>query len=443
MKRSLISRLFVVAIAVGLVLSCGGGDAEVETVKAVGPTPIIVLAIDGLRADSLGAYGALAKTPAFDALAAESVLFESAFAQAPQIQPSLATLFSGMYPTTNALRSPGDYMADEAQTLAEILGSAGYSSAAFVEGGSGSSDYGLAQGFGSYQTVAEPGTAAIDWMRAHVEENFLLVFGGWSRPALEKVSALLADGGRPEGMDTRIQEVLASRATDTPIEFDDEDLQWAKTWYAARVQVIDDLLDGFMTEFRGLGLDQRAILVVLGSNGFALQEHGDLFGESLYTPVTHVPVMIRMPSGKDAQIVSKVVEVVDLMPTLLELVGQEKPIGTQGSSLLPILEGAGQPPYVAFGESPQFGGQRFVALGGMGMVGGIAGENAAIYNLGADPLQLEDLSGSEADKLAVMVRHLEAWEKMVSVVSLDPELKTEEELDEDTLKQLKSLGYIQ
>jgi hypothetical protein len=58
-------------------------------------------------------------------------------------------------------------------------------------------------------------------------------------------------------------------------------------------------------------------------------------------------------------------------------------------------------------------------------------------------LQLNGLSETEADKLAVMVRHLQAWEKMVSVASLDPELRTEEDLDEETLKQLKSLGYIQ
>jgi len=77
------------------------------------------------------------------------------------------------------------------------------------------------------------------------------------------------------------------------------------------------------------------------------------------------------------------------------------------------------------------------------MVSGIAGEGAEIFNLGTDPLQLNDLSQTEADKLGVMVRHLEAWEKMVSVTSLDPNLRTEEELDEDTLKQLKSLGYIQ
>jgi arylsulfatase A-like enzyme len=376
-------------------------------------------------------------------LAAESVRFEWAFAQAPQSQPSLATLFSGLYPTTNGLRSPGDYLADEAATLAEVLGAAGYSTAAFVEGRPGSSDYGLAQGFDSYQTIATPGFAAMEWMGVHADEDFLVVVAGWSNVALEKVNALLEGAGQPEGMSRRVAEVLASRATDQPIEFDEEDLEWARAWYAARIQVVDALLGEFMGQLRDLGLDQRATLVVIGSNGFALQEHGDLFGESLYTTVTHVPVMIRFPGGRDPQIVSKVVEVVDLMPTILELAGQPIPAGIQGSSVVPILEGAGQPPYVAFGESPQSGGQRFAAFGGMGMVSGIAGEGAELYDLNLDPLELVNLAGGEADRLGVMIRHLEAWEKMVAVASLDPALRTEEELDEDTLKQLKSLGYIQ
>jgi len=371
------------------------------------------------------------------------VRFEWAFAQAPQSQPSLATLFSGLYPTTNGLRAPGDYMADEAQTLAEALSAAGYSTAAFVEGLPGGSDYGLAQGFDSYQTVSDPGAQATEWMKSHANENFLLVLAGWSNLALEQVNTLLEGSGQPEGMSQRVAEVLASRATGQPIDFSDEDLEWARAWYAARIQVIDSLLGAFLAEMRSLGLDNRATLIVLGSNGFALQEHGDLFGESLYTAATRVPVFLRCAAGSDVRAIPKIVEVVDLMPTVLDLTGQPFPAGVQGSSVMAILEGAGQPPYVAFGESPQLDGQRFVALGGMGLISGIAGEGAKIFNLGIDPLQLNDLSETEADKLGVMVRHLEAWEKMVSVTSLDPNLRTEEELDEDTLKQLKSLGYIQ
>jgi choline-sulfatase len=447
MKQKSFAKRFMAAVGVCslafvLLMSCGGDEGG-ESGVAAGAHPIIIIALDGLRADALGSYGAPASTPVFDTLAAESVRFEWAFAQAPQSQPSLATLFSGLYPTTNGLRAPGDSMADEAQTLAEVLKAAGYSTAAFVEGLPGTSDYGLAQGFDSYQTVADPGVQAAGWMKAHANENFLLVLAGWSNVALDRVNALLEGAGQPEGMALRVAEVLASRATDQPIDFDDEDLEWARAWYAARIQVIDSLLGNFLAEIRALGLDNRASLIVLGSNGFALQEHGDLFGESLYAPVTRVPVFLRCAAGSDVRPISKVIEVVDLMPTVLDLTGQAIPPGVQGSSVMAILEGAGQPPYVAFGESPQFGGQRFVALGGMGMVSGIAGEGAELFNLTIDPLEIDNLAETETEKLAVMVRHLQAWEKMVSVTSLDPELRSEEDLDEDTLKQLKSLGYIQ
>jgi arylsulfatase A-like enzyme len=440
--KSLATTAAVCSLAILMLMSCGGEKTEEGAVVA-GAHPVIIIALDGLRADALGSYGALAKTPAFDALAAESVRFEWAFSQAPQSQPSLATLFSGLYPTTNGLRMPGDSMADEAATLAEVFSAAGYSTAAFVEGLPGDSDYGLAQGFDSYQTLDSPGSAAMEWMGAHANDDFLLVLAGWSNVALEKVNALLDGAGRPEGMTRRVAEVLASRATDHPIDFDEEDLEWARAWYAARIQVVDAMLGELIGQLRDLGLDQRATIVVLGSNGFALQEHGDLFGESLYSAVTHVPVMIRFPGGRDPQNVSKVVEVVDLMPTILELTGHPIPAGVQGSSVVPILEGAGQPPYVAFGESPQDGGQRFVAFGGLGMISGIGGEAAELYDLNLDPLELENLAGTEADRLGVMIRHIEAWEKMVAVASLDPELRAEEDLDEDTLKQLKSLGYIQ
>jgi hypothetical protein len=79
----------------------------------------------------------------------------------------------------------------------------------------------------------------------------------------------------------------------------------------------------------------------------------------------------------------------------------------------------------------------------MAMVSGIGGDGAQLFDLGADPLALDDLAAAQPDRLEVMVRHLQAWEKMVSVASLDPNLRTEEDLDEETLKQLKSLGYIQ
>ncbi len=441
MKQLAVLSLLVVAVV--LLLSCGGGTNVEETSAGLpaGPHPVVIIAIDGLRADALGAYGGPVATPAFDALAAESVRFEWAFAQAPEMVPSLAALLSGLYPTTNGLRASGDFLQGDAVTLPEALGGSGVATAAFVEGAPGGSDYGLAQGFDSYQVVAQPGIDGTAWMAQHAGENFVLLIAGWGSTALDEVNQLL--GGDNAVSSERVMEVLASRDGGEPLLFSDEEMVRIRDWYAARTQLIDAFIGDFMNEFKALGLDGKATLVVLGTNGFALQEHGDLFGETLYAPVARVPMMIRLPGGQDASTNQRVVEVMDLMPTLVELSGAELPAGVQGASLVPIISGTATPPYIAFGETQSGTGQRFVALAGYRAV--VTGEDgsAELFNTAIDLFELEDLGAGEADKLAKLTGDLEAWSKMVTATSLDPELRTDAELDDETLKQLKSLGYIQ
>lgn len=441
MKQLTVVSLLIVALV--LLLSCGGGTAVDEGIAGLpaGPHPVVIIAIDGLRADALGAYGAAVSTPSFDALAAESVRFEWAFAQAPEMVPSLASMLSGLYPTSNGLRAPGDHLHADALTLAEVLGGSGVATAAFVEGAPGGSDYGLAQGFDSYQVVAEPGLDGRSWMSRHAEENFVLLIAGWGSRALNEIDQLL-DADRAIGGE-RVNEVLASRGGDDPLLFDDDEMMRVHDWYAARIQLIDVFIGEFMNDFKAAGLDKKATLVVLGANGFALQEHGDLFGETLYAPVTRVPLMIRLPGGQSAGVNSKIVEVMDLMPTLVELSGGEAPAGVQGASLMPVINGTATPPYIAFGEGQGGAGQRFVALAGFRAV--TTGDAAMVefFNTAADPHELTDIAESEPDKLAKLTGDLDAWSKMVTATSLDPELRTDAALDDETLKQLKSLGYIQ
>jgi len=142
-------------------------------------------------------------------------------------------------------------------------------------------------------------------------------------------------------------------------------------------------------------------------------------------------------------LVDKIVELIDVMPTLLDLSEVAVPQGVQGASLVPIMDGSGRPPYIAFSESPHMGGQRAVAMGGMRMLTSVEDGDVLLYDLDADPDELTDIASGASDRVDVLKRHLEAWSKMVSVSSLDPALRTEEELDDETLEQLKSLGYIQ
>ena len=101
----------------------------------------------------------------------------------------------------------------------------------------------------------------------------------------------------------------------------------------------------------------------------------------------------------------------------------------------------GHPPYIAFGESGAAVGQRFAALDGYRLVAGK--DRSELFNLAADPLELNDISAAEGHRVEVLTRHLEAWGKLVAVRSLDPERRSGETLDDATLDQLKSLGYVQ
>jgi arylsulfatase A-like enzyme len=278
-------------------------------------------------------------------------------------------------------------------------------------------------------------------MNQHAAEDFLLLIAGWGSAALDDVSALLGDERAVSK--ERIVEVLASRDGDAPLLFDDDELVRVHDWYAARVQMIDAFIGDFVAAFKAAGLDQRATLVVLGTNGFALQEHGDLFGETVYASVTRVPLLVRFPGGQRTEVNSKIVEVMDLMPTLAELIGAAAPAGVQGSSLLPVIDGTSTPPYIAFGESRRGGGQSFAALAGYRAVATDPDGVIELFHTAADPLELTNATASEPDKAAKLAGDMEAWSKMVAATSLDPALRTDAELDEETLKQLKSLGYVQ
>jgi arylsulfatase A-like enzyme len=386
------------------------------------PHPIIVIDIGTLRADHLGCYGHERNTsPNIDALAGESVLFEWAFGQAPNTAPSQASIFTGLYPATHGMAAEGARLPEEAVTLAEALAEQGYSTSAFVDGGYLSSDFGLDQGFESYDNsrgagLAAIGPKAIAWLEAHASETFLLlihtydVHAPYSSP--DEYREQSSEQGEPE----------------------------AETLYDAEIRFVDDWIGRLMAKIGELGLEERATIVLVADHGDEFREDGSSAHETLYTGVTRVPMMVRLPRALHAGAIPPVVETIDLMPTLLELSGAPQPPGIQGRSLLPLILGEGEPPYIAYGESVFFGGQRSVAMGGYHMILSEAGDGVELFNYLDDPLEHTDLSAQEPDHIEVLRRKLADWEELVARAALGRETAP---MDEDTLEQLRSLGYVQ
>ncbi|MEM6797778.1 MAG: sulfatase-like hydrolase/transferase, partial [Acidobacteriota bacterium] len=149
--------LAAAALAAAALAGCGDrtqGGASGRAPQYSRP-PIVVVNIDTLRADHLGSYGYRRDTsPNLDALAAESVRFEWAFAQAPSTAPSQASILTGRYPRSHGRQLGTERVDPQVETLAEALSEAGYRTAAFVDGGLMSTGAGLEQGFEVYNDDA-------------------------------------------------------------------------------------------------------------------------------------------------------------------------------------------------------------------------------------------------------------------------------------------------
>jgi arylsulfatase A-like enzyme len=459
-------------------ISCGGDDDPF----ALGPHPIVLIDLSSVRADRLGAYGSERPTsPRFDALAAESLRFEWAFASSPDGVPAQGSILTGRYPAGNGQLSESATLPPEVDTLAELLRAAGWQTAAFVDGGYLSAGFGYDQGFEVYEDgrgkgLAESAAKAAAWLEGRAgsaEPFFLLLHGSDALPPFAPPAAareLVAADAAPAtaGFEPTLRSLAAlasSLGGEAPAN---GDLAYAAALYDAELRAIDDTLGAFLDRLRELGVLERATVVVISDHGQELGEHGATLNEGVYATTTRVPFLMRLPGALAAQPVERVVQTADLAPTLLDLTGVAVPNEMQGSSLVPWLRGQGRPPYVAFSDWARPDGALAMTMAGYRLVahripaspndvtdavadgGDIeAGDTAEatspyrveLYHLLADPLEQHDLAAVEPQKTAVMLRRLEEWQRrMGAAASGEGEADS---LDEERLQQLRDLGYIQ
>jgi arylsulfatase A-like enzyme len=441
-----------IACSAGLALLLTGCAGEVPPLA---PRSIILLDIDTLRADHLGCYGyGLPTSPNIDALAAESVRFEWAFSQAPYTAPSQGSLLTGLYPTAHGLVLPSDRLHEEVTTLAETLAAAGFATAGFVDGGHMAAEFGIGQGFQLYHNADRGGLAGmaprvLDWLGEHADERFLLLVHTYDvhtpyDPPEPYRSQFLAGLDPPSPGFTasakQLRDIRVSKYHGSEEVLPPNDVAYARALYDGGIRSADEWIGTYLTEIRRMGLDRDALIVLFSDHGEEFQEHGSVLHEKLYATVTRIPLLIRFPAGGRRGTVSTVVEGVDLMPTLLEAVGVEPPPGLHGESLLPLIRGErpSRPP-LAFGESPFFGIERFVATDEYRLQYSRVHDRVELYSYRDDPHEQRDLA---AERRAVVARMRPAIARWESFVAPTRRRTARGPLSDETRKQLEALGYL-
>ena len=318
-------------LAAASLLCLAAGAGGYSTRHDPGPQNIVLVTLDTTRADRLGLYGdASATTPVLDRLAREGVVFDRVESVAPLTLPAHCSLFTGLYPPHHGVRDNGDEPLDARHgVVAERLRARGLRTAAFVGSAVLAANRGLARGFDVYSDGRRPDRKAphrrpadqviddaLAWLDTVATQPFFL----WVHLYDPHANQTLPDAYRA---------------------------RFAGDPYAGAIAFADAQVGRLLDR-----LDQRrTAIVVAGDHGESLGDHGEEeHGIFLYESTLHVPLIIRAPQI-DPHRVSALISLVDVAPTILDLMHLEAP-RLDGRSLLPLLKDRGAlPERVVYAES--------------------------------------------------------------------------------------------
>jgi len=388
--------------------------------------PVILISIDTLRADRLPIYGyRKVETPAIDALAAESVVFDQAWAHSPMTLPSHASILTGRLPFEHGVRdNMGFALKDGTPTLASLLARDGYATAGFISAYVLRRETGIAQGFASYDD-ALPATSP-EKATGEVQRD--------GAQTLAAAEAWLA--GRS---DSKWFLFLHLYEPHSPYEPPDRFKRFSDP-YDGEIAYADEIVGRLIETLKRRDDYDRALIVLLSDHGEGLGDHGEMeHGIFLYSETTRVPLVVRLPGAKHAgRRVTQPVQHIDLLPTILEELGATGLAGLRGRSLVPVFGGAAVADAGLYAEAlyPRyhFGWSELYALTDA-RYRFIRAPKDELYDIAEDRGERRNVA---AERESTRVAMRQALERLMAGASIDAPAQVSSEARE----QLKALGYV-
>jgi arylsulfatase A-like enzyme len=451
-------------------------DAPAAPVRArrpaVGKPNVVLVVIDTLRADRVSAYGySRDTTPALSGLAREGVLFRNAIAPGNWTVPSTASLLTGTFPVTHgALQMDNAALHPANTTLAEILADAGYRTGAVVSndvalGTSGGFDQGFAfydarpyrrpgyqamlsgfllpfpMAFGGDLSPWRPGSEinrrAFAWLDANARAPFFLFVNYMEPHDPYAPPAPFTDRypGRRLLMPPIEGEIMREHRT-----LSTEEEEHFRAQYDAEVACADASLSALLDRLRQLGAYDDTLVIVTS-------DHGEFFGEHQlmmhatgpYDPVHRVPLVVRYPRGRVRGEEQRYVQLVDVLPTVLDVLGLPIPAFVQGSALPAahhpvIVEAAPNPRFVRMFGGRFARGYEGLYSDGWKLVSHSDGE-AELYDLRNDPGERRNLAAAHPEEVARLRSVMEGYR-----ASLPQLARTG--IDAERRRALQGAGYL-
>jgi choline-sulfatase len=426
-------RFALILSALGFTSTVGAQSAH----QTSEPPSVFLITIDTLRADHLHCYGYnQIQTLALDGLAADGILFTNAFTPAPITNVSHASILTGLQPSSHGVTDFGLPLAPSHATWAELVKPRRYQTAAFIGSivlDSKTLAPGFNRGFDFYDNFPE---------KRHAESPEKTP--RWNR--LERRGMVVVDHaeawmnahpGGPKFVWIHLYDPHDPYEPPPPFS-----TQYKDHLYDGEIAYADSALGNFLDFLKKKGLYDHSLIVVVGDHGEGLGEHNEeTHGIFLYDSTTHVPLIIKLPSGTDAgKSIAAQVRTTDLLPTALEILGIPPPASLDGASLRPLLEQPADSERTLLGETDYpllFGWAplRSIRAGGIKY---IEAPRPELYDLKSDPGELHNIYQPWNDQVKksreILAQARAAHPPATAAASTA--------VGTDTVDELKALGYL-
>jgi arylsulfatase A-like enzyme len=438
----------------------------------------ILVVIDTLRADHLSSYGYEHPTsPEIDRLSREGVIFERVTSNASWTLPAMTALLSGRYPSAEV------YAGSLQTSLVEVLRENHWNTVAFTEGGFASHHFGLDRGFATWREIAGPMRVLADsgrlatvhrkrskeqfnsdiettfgrleaWLRANGSGSFFLLVHTYEvhRPYLRPP---FGDTSLPAGLRAAMDESWYEKVNRHDFAFGEQEIAIVRSLYDGGVHTADAFVGGLRNTLDELDLSDTTLLVLTSDHGEDLADREPLrlgrHGHSLHRELTRIPLIIFDPRQRyPVQRVTTQVRIVDVLPTILDLLEIEPGRDVDGHSLLPLMRGEETSHRGAFAENRSSTNAGPTELSYVDYPNKLIAKyspegellSADLYDLDADPREMRNVAEEQPEVLAHVSEKLRLLREELDEVG--PALfMLPDKVPEALQRRLEGLGYIE
>lgn len=375
--------------------------------------PIVLVTLDGISGEQVPLSGdPLALTPALDALAADSIVFERAYTHAPLTLPAHVSLLSGRLPLDTGVRDDvGHLVPPSLRLVSSMLADRGYATAGVVSSFALRKETGLARSFMFFDDVGSEEHAEGNRSADTTTRTTTMPFARDAAVSERRVERWLSAAGTPRAF---VFLQVSARAdveraldedvpTSPPLGFDGHEVVYA-----------DRIVGRLVDYLKHQQLYDQATIIVTAAHGEGAGSRGQHGADlAAFDRIMHVPLIIKQ-AGLDGagRRVRQLAQHADIVPTLLDFAKAPRPRGLAGRSLRPLLEGQDVPGQLAYGESLfpalQYGWAP-VRMVSDGRYQYVSGATAALFDLNLEARSRTDISAALPDVTTRLARALDEW----------------------------------